>query len=193
MKFRGKIFFNKNKLSSQNGKKILTAFVLGLIMTLLFSGKSRMDLESIAVSHDEQYVACFETGKGYKIHCFDSNGLMSFTYSIPVDISAGGHCTLWFEDDVVRALFYRTDKVVSFALDGSILDISNSTFKEYPPEYPMFIQKECQYFYDGEEIDVIYNRSNNLKYWFGNAERYLVIIHENGEIEKILFWTAKAL
>lgn len=193
MEFLGKNFFHKNKPSSRNGKKILTIFVLGLIMTLLFSGKSRMDLESIAVSQNEQYVACFETGNGYKIRCFNSNGSMAFTYSIPVDISAGGHCTLWFEDDVICALFYRTNKVVSFALDGSILDISNNTFKEPPPEYPMFTKKGHQYFFDGKEIDVIYNRGNILKYWFWDAERYLVIIHENGEMEKILSWTAKVM
>lgn len=54
--------FFKGRLSGRRLKVLLCYVVFGLLMVAFFSGKSRVDIESIAVSPNEQYVACFETG-----------------------------------------------------------------------------------------------------------------------------------
>ena len=107
---------------------LLCYFAIGLLIMAFSYGKRSIDLESIAVSFDEQYIACFETGNGNKIRCFNSDGYMTFVYDIPSDISAGGYCSLWFEEHILCARFYRTDKIVYFATDGNIQKISNSIF-----------------------------------------------------------------
>ena len=77
------------RLSGRKLKVLLCYVVFGLLIVAFFSGKSRVDIESIAVSPNEQYVACFETGNGHKIHCFHSDGSLAFTYNISADISSG--------------------------------------------------------------------------------------------------------
>lgn len=183
--------FFKERLSGRRLKKLLCYVVFGLLMVAFFSGKSRVDIESIAVSPNEQYVACFETGNGYKIHCFHSDGSMAFTYNIPADISSGGHCTLWFEDDILCALFYRTDKILYFTLDGSILNIADNTAEESPPKFPSFSRRYHQYVFDGNEIDVVYDEGSFLGYWLFGSERYLVITLKSGETKIVYTWTAK--
>ena len=160
----------KEKLSAHRLKILLFCVLLGLLLVAFISGKSRVDLESIAVSANEQYIACFETGNGHKIHCFRSDGSMAFTYNIPVDISSGGHCTLWFEDDTLCALFYRTDKIVYFTTSGTIQKISMDAT---------------------EEISVIYNKAGFLQYWLLGAERYLAVIPKTGEMNVVYSWTAR--
>ena len=181
----------KEKLSGRRLKMLLCYVVLGMLMVAIFSGKSRVDIESIAVSPNEQYIACFETGNGHKIHCFQSDGSMAFTYNIPVDISSGGHCTLWFEDDILCALFYRTDKILYFTLDGSILNIADNTLEESPPKFPSFSQRYHQYVFDGNEIDVVYDKGSFLGYWLFGSERYLGIRYKSGETKIVYTWTAK--
>ena len=181
----------KERLSRHSLKMLLLCVALGLLTVALFSGKSRIDLEAIAVSSDEQYIACFETGNGHKIRCFHADGSIAFIYDIPVDISSGGHCTLWFEDDILCALFYRTKKIVSFNMSGTILEISAEMSEELRPEFPSFAYSNHQYIFDGKEIDVVYNKGNLLDYWFFGAERYLAIIPESGEMKILRSWTAR--
>lgn len=181
----------KERLSVRRLKILLCYVVFGLLMVAFFSGKSRIDIESIAVSPNEQYVACFETGTGHKIHCFHSDGSMAFTYNIPVNISSGGHCTLWFEDDILCALFYRTDKILFFALDGSILNIADTTAEDSPPKFPSFSRRYRQYVFDGNEIDVVYDKGSFLGYWLFGSERYLAITPKSGETKIVYSWTAK--
>lgn len=181
----------KQKLSVHKIKKLLCFVIFGLLIVIFFFGKSRIDIESIAVSPNEKYIAYFETGNGYKIHCFNSDGSMAFTYNIPADISAGGHCVLWFEDDILCALFYRTDKIVRFASSGSILQISTDTTDESHPEFPSFSRRNHQYIFDGNEIDVIYNEGTFLEYWFLGSERYLAITSKSGETKIVYCWTAR--
>lgn len=181
----------KERLSVRRLKMLLCYVVFGLLMVAFFSGKSRIDIESIAVSPNEQYVACFETGTGHKIHCFHSDGSMAFTYNIPVNISSGGHCTLWFEDDILCALFYRTDKILFFALDGSILNIADTTAEDSPPKFPSFSRRYRQYVFDGNEIDVVYDKGSFLGYWLFGSERYLAITPKSGETKIVYSWTAK--
>jgi len=181
----------KERLSGRRLKMLQSYVMLGILMVAFFSGKSRVDIESIAVSPNEQYIACFETGNGHKIHCFQSDGSMAFTYNIPVDISSGGHCTLWFEDDILCALFYRTDKILYFTLDGSILNIADNTAEESPPKFPSFARRYHQYVFDGNEIDVVYDKGSFLGYWLFGSERYLAITLKSGEMKILYTWTAK--
>ena len=184
-------YYFKEKLSGRRLKILLCYVVLGMLMVSIFSEKSRVDIESLAVSPNEQYIACFETGNGHKIHCFQSDGSIAFTYNIPVDISSGGYCTLWFEDDILCALFYRTDKILSFTLDGSIFNIADNTLEESPPKFPSFFRNHHQYIFDGNEIDVVYEKGGFLGYWLFGSKRYLAIIPKSGEMKTICTWTAK--
>lgn len=52
----------KEILSKRRLKVLLISVAVGLLMMFVFSGKYRINLEAIAVSQDEQYIACFETG-----------------------------------------------------------------------------------------------------------------------------------
>lgn len=187
-----KILHYKEILKMRGARILLFSIFLGLLLMLIVSGKTNGTIESIAVSFDEQYVACFECIDGAKISCFQSDGLRAFTYQIPTDISAGGHCALWFEDDILHALFYRTDLIVCFAMNGIVLDIVKHTAEIKPLEFPSFRQSKNKYIYDGNRIDVEYYRSNLLGYWLFNDERYLSIIHNNRESVRLLSWTAKA-
>lgn len=187
-------FFNfKERLSGRRLKVVLYSVILGLLMTLLCARKPYLSLSlgAMAVSPDEQYIACFETSAEYRIRCFHADGSMAFTYIIPVDISAGGHCTLWFEDDILCALFYRTDKIVYFTLHGSILNIATDTTEESHPEFSSFSQRNHQYVFDGNEIDVVYNERSFLGYWLLGLERYLAITPKSGETKIVYAWTAK--
>lgn len=181
----------KEKLSAHRLKVLLFCVLLGLLLVAFISGKSRVDLESIAVSANEQYIACFETGNGHKIHCFRSDGSMAFTYNIPVDISSGGHCTLWFEDDTLCALFYRTDKIVYFTTSGTIQKISMDATEESRSQFSSFSYRDHQYVFDGSEISVIYNKAGFLQYWLLGAERYLAVIPKTGEMNVVYSWTAR--
>ncbi len=181
----------KERLSGRRLKELLCYVVLGLLLMFFFSGKSHIDLETIAVSPNEQYIACFKTGNGHKIRCFHSDGSLAFDFDILPEISAGGYCTLWFEDDVLLVLFYRTDKVVSFSMDGAILEIVDYAAKERPPEFPSFSKRGNQYVYDGDEIDVVYYRGSFLGYWLFGSERYLAITPKSGETKIVYAWKAK--
>ncbi len=182
--------FFKEMFSKRRLKVLLFSVIFGLLIMFLFSGKSHIDLEAIAVSPDEQYIACFETGNGRKIRCFRADGSLAFDYKISADISAGGNCTLWFEENVLCVLFYRTEKIAHFAMDGTIQEIVDNTSEETPPEYPSFSQKERQYIFDGDKIDVVYNKRTFLGYWLFGAERYLAITPTNGETKIVYAWTA---
>lgn len=177
-------------LSGLSLKKLLYSVVFGLVMLFLFSGKSRVTLEAITVSPDEQYIACFETGNGYKIHCFHADGTLAFDFNVAPDVSAGGHCTLWFENNILCVLFYRTNKIVYFALDGTILNVADNAAEEYPPEYPSFSRKGQRYIFDGAQIDVVYNKGSFLGYWFLAKERSLSVTYQNGERKVLYAWTA---
>ena len=159
-------------------------------MTFLFVGKSHAAIETIAVSQDEQYIACFEAGDGHKIRCFYADGSLSFDYSVPSDISAGGYCTLWFEGDVLYSLYYRTDKVVCFSVDGTILDVFENESDSRPPKFPAFTRKGNQYIFNGDKIEVIYDKRSFFGYWIFGAERYLAITPQEEETKIAYAWTA---
>ena len=178
-------------LSKRTMIALLCSLTLGLAIMLLFSGKSRIDLEAIVVSPNEDYLACFETGRGHKILCFCSDGSLAFDYDIPSDVSGGGHCALWFDENVLCVFFYKTHKVVQFAMDGTILKTDYNTSKQYPPEFPSFIQKDHQYIYEGNKIEVVYTKGSFWEYWIIGSERSFVIITEEGDRKVIYSWTAK--
>lgn len=180
----------KKLLSKRKIVILLCSAVLGLFIIFSFSGKSRTDIEAITVSPDEKYIAYFETGRGYKIRCFHSDTSLSFEFDVPSDVSAGGHCTLWFEDDVLCVFFYRTDKIAKFSLDGAMLCIADYKVDKHPPEFPSFIQKGHQYIYEGREITVVYDQKSFLGYWFFNSERYLAITTTEGKANIVDSWSA---
>lgn len=171
---------------------LILSVVLGLILTLLFSGKPylSLELEAIAVSPDEQYIACFEPSKEDRIYCFHADGSLGFEYTIPSEISAGGYCSLWFEDGILCALFYRTDKILSFALNGTILKISNGPHVDSLPKFPSFSIVGHKYVFDGNNIDVVYDKKSWGEYFCFNSERYLEITTSSGINNVVLSWTA---
>ena len=185
--------FNCNKLSlGHKLKKLLFSAALGLLILFAFAEKSyNIQLDAIAISPDEQYIACFETGDGYKIRCYHTNGLPAFVFDVPIQFSSGGHCTLWFEDDVLCVLFYRTDIVILLDMDGTILAVNDGTHEEPPPEFSSFLRKGGYYTFDGNEIDVVYNKGSFVGYWFLGEKRCLSITSAIG-IEKII-WVATAI
>lgn len=191
MKYLADCFNCKKRLSSLNLKVLVYSVVLGLFLMSLFSGKSNVVLKAIAVSPSEQYVACFGNGEGYKIHCFRADGTLAFAYDIPLEISSGGNCTLWFENDVLCALFYRTNRIVSFSMDGTLLGIDDNTTEETPPEYPSFSYRSHQYVYDGNEISVVYDTGGFFGYWIFGAERYLAITPKNKGTIIVMTWIAQ--
>lgn len=190
MEFLIDFFNSKERLSGRRLKILLYSLAFGLLVMFLFCGKSRVDLETIAISPDEQYIACFETGSGHKIRCFHSDGSLAFDFNIIPEISGGGYCTLWFDDNVLCVQFYRTDKIVYFAMDGTILNIADDKTEDDPPDFPSFSRKGHQYVFDGDEIDVVYDRGSFLGYWLFGAERYLAITPQNGEAIIVCAWTA---
>ena len=186
-------FFDfKKKLSERRLKILMYSLMFGLLIIFLFSGKSNITLEAIAVSPDEQYIACFEDGIEYTIHCFHSDGSSAFDFIILPELSAGGHCTLWFENDVLCVLFYRTDKIAYFSLDGSVLSITDDITDETPPEFPSFFHHGHRYVFDGNELEVVYDKRSFLGYWFLGAERYLKITPKSGELKAVYAWSATA-
>ena len=184
---------HKRLMQHFTGRKLtwlLISLAVGLLLMCLLSGKSRRDIESLAVSSDEQYVAFFETGEGYKLRCYRVDGSQSFEYAIPSELSAGGFCVVWFESDTVCALFYRTNKVAHFSPDGTLLNIYESNWEEYPSAFPGFDKKGTQYIYEGNHIDIIYNKRNIFAYWLFGAERQLAVDSNNGEKTILLSWSA---
>lgn len=175
----------------KNWKLLLWCVLIGSILTSLFSGKSNVELNAITVSPNEQFVACFGNNGGNKIHCFHADGTLSFVYDIPLELSSGGHCVLWFENNVLCALFYRTNKIVSFSMDGSVLSIADDVNAKKRPEYPSFSRQSHQYVYEGNEIDVVYDTGGFFGYWILGAERYLAITLKNGETIKAIAWVAQ--
>lgn len=188
-------YFNYKKMLSKRNLIILfCSVVVGLLIMALFSGKKRCELGTIAVSPEEQYIACNESfqwlGKGdrwEKILCFQADGSLAFQYDIPSDISDGGACVLWFDEDVLCVYFYRTDKIVQFAMDGTILDIIVDKSVKSPPRFPSFTKSGHQYGYCGKEIDVVYDKRGVLGYWFSGEERSLVITPKDGET--VIAWS----
>lgn len=169
---------------------VLPLLVL-LFLMIMFAGKSKADLEALVVSSNEQYIACFEYGDGDWIHCFRTDGSLMFSYDIPAEINAGGYCALWFEEDVLCALFYRENIVVRFSLDGSIIDMTDNTTETVPSEFPFFDKKGRQYIYNGNTVNVIYDKGSYLGYWLFGAERALTVTDQNGEAITIYSWVAK--
>lgn len=191
MKLLVDLFKYREELSQRKVITILCYIVLGLTIMLLFSGKSRVDLETIAVSQDERYIACFETGNGHRIRCFHIDGTQMFDYQVDPVLSSGGYCTIWFENEVLCVLFYRTNKIASFSMDGTILNIVDSSANRTQPEFYGFVQKKNQYVFYGNEIDVIYNKQSFWDYWLFGAERSLSIIPHEGDSIVICTWTAE--
>lgn len=179
---------------SQNKRSaiiLMISVLVSLFIIIFFSNKSKLMIESMAVSPDEQYIAYFITGDGYRICCVCADGTSTFTYDIPTDISAGGFCSLWFDDSSLYALFYRTDKLIRWALDGTILNISKSINDEYPPEFPLFTHKWCKYVFHGKKINVVYDEQSFWGYWVLGKERYVAIVSKNKETRTICAWTAR--
>lgn len=179
----------KKLLSKRKMVMLLCSAALGLFMIFSFSGKSRVDIEAITVSPDERYIAYFETGRGYKIRCFHSDASLSFEFDIPSDVSAGGHCALWFDEDVLCVFFYRTDKIAKFTPDGTMLYIADYKEDKYPPKFPSFIHKNHQYIYEGREITVVYDKKSFLEYWFFNSKRFLAITTTEGKENVVDSWS----
>lgn len=178
-------------LSPYKVKILLCSTALVILIMIVFSGKSRVDLETVAVSPSEKLIACFKTGDGPQILCFFADGTLAFEYNVNPDISAGGHCTLWFEDEILYALFYRTDKVICFSTTGTILKILDNEFEEYPIEFPHFDKTGHKFIYYGSEFDVVYDRGSFLGYWLLGTNRCLTILPKNGKAIPIMTWKAQ--
>lgn len=185
------IKYTKSSFSGTRLKVMILSVALCLIGILLFDGKTNIDLQAIAVSDDEQYVACYEDWKSGKIHCFHSDGSLAFSFQVTPEIRNGGPCLLWFENDVLCAFFSRTNKAVYFLLDGTILETANLTMAKSPTEFPGFAYADGRYTYWGSTIDVVYERRSFWEYWLWDKDRYLAIISPNGASRYVYSWTAK--
>ena len=182
-------YLKKNfRFNEANG--LLICLAISLLVMCILSEKSRRDIESMAVSADERYVAFFETGEGYKLCSYRVDGLQSFEYAIPSELSAGGHCAVWFESDILCVLFYRTNKVAYFSIDGTIINITENEQEEYPSMFPGFSKKGSQYVYEGTSVDISYNKCNIFEYWLFGFERYVTVKSKNGETTTLLSWSA---
>lgn len=170
---------------------ILVFTVIAVVLCFLFAGKSNSTIEAISVSPNGEYVACFEAVSKYQISYFRKDGTLAFEYEIPSDISAGGHCTLWFEDDCLCAFFYRTNKTVRFSNDGAILGITEKTDEHDREQFDGFSSAKHRLIYDGNEIRVTYEKRSFWGYWFGGKERYLSIMPCDGNEVIVYAWTAK--
>ena len=171
---------NLLKMAKKNWYILLLTLIVGLFCALLFSNKSNKDIETIAVSPDEKYIAYFETGDGHKIRCFQNDGTLAFDYYIPSEMSAGGYCTLWFDGNVLFVLFYRTDKVARFTMNGTTISIDDYTDQNYPPKFMFFSYSRNKYSYIGTRIDVVYDRQSFLGYWLLNRERCAMVVFKDG-------------
>ena len=100
---------------------------------------------------------------------------------------------MWFEEDALCVLFYRTDKLVQFNLDGSIRGISDGSGMERSPEFPLFSRQGRKFIFNGKQIDVVYDKRTFTGYWLFGAERYLAITPKNEEIKVVYAWTAKGI
>lgn len=182
----------RNKLSERKLKALLIYVLVGILLVSATFGKNRIDFETIAVSSNEQLIACFETGSehGSRIRCFRTDASHAFDYNIQSDISAGGHCTLWFEDDILCVQFYRTNKLVRLLADGTILEVGEASAKSPPPLFQNFTKEGHKYTYTGNLIDVVYDKKSVLSYWFFGADRNLAIITKSGEKTLICSWTS---
>lgn len=176
---------------------ILFSIALGLIIMAVFPGKKSAALKSIAVSGDEQYIACYEwtelLGKNNhkaRILCFRSDGSLAFEFDILPEFSAGGACTLWFENDMLCILFYRTDIIVHYAMNGVMIDTVDDTTEEYPSKFPAFDRAGPKYVFDGNKIDVVYDHGSFWGYMFCGTERKLTITTEKGEAQVVWAETA---
>lgn len=180
----------KVMLSNRKAKVLICSLVLGFLIAVLFSGKSNYCLKSIAVSPNEEYIVCFEASGTRTIHCYRADGSLAFNYEVPTNVSAGGNCALWFDNDVICALFYRTDKILHFTLDGKILKSSENSVEDIYPQYPYFTKKANHYVYSGEKIIVTYDEESFVGYWLLEKERYLAITTPDGDTKTLLAWTA---
>ncbi len=182
---------NIKRLSSNERKILLISVVIGLVLDLLCSGKPFLSLsfEDIAVSNDEQYIACFEPL--HKIHCFRSDGSIAYTFDITPELSAGGKCTLWFDGDLLCVLFYRTDKIAYISSNGEVVDIVDNSSNDYSDEFHSFSKKGSKYVFNGNEVEVTYDKRNFLGYWLFGSERYLSVTPKGGETKIIYAWTAR--
>lgn len=176
-----KKFFSRKRIAL-----LLCSTMLGVLVMFLFSGKKRIELNAIAVSADEKYIACNESyehlGKGTrseKILCFCSDGSMVFSYQITPDMSGGGTCRLWFEENTLYVLFVRTDRIIQFTMSGEIVD-TDCMLVEEKPKYPSFYQNGRQYVFTGANITVTYEVSGLVDYWFFMGENRLTISNTYG-------------
>ncbi len=173
-------------------RAILIFAVIAVVFCFLFAGKSNSTIEAISVSPSEEYIACFDAVSQYRIICFRTDGTLAFEYEIPSDISAGGHCTLWFEDDRLCAFFYRTHKTVRFSNDGAILGVTENADEHERDQFDGFSAARHQLVYDGKQIKVTYEKRSFWGYWFGEQARYLSVTSLNGEKLVIYEWNARA-
>ena len=169
---------------------LILLLAIGFLSVLLFSGKSNVDINAIAVSPDEEYVAFFETGRGHIIYCYDTAGSLMFRFDIPSTFDAGGHCSLWFDGDNLCAYFFRTKITAYLSMDGSVVNTTENAIEQNPIKYPSFSQINGQYVFKGEEIDVTYNKAS-VSFWFFGKDRYLKITSKSGDTQMLLSWNAK--
>lgn len=177
--FDCKTFFKKNLVK----KTIIVVIIAAIIWLPAFlsprGSTYHMKLRAIAVSADEQYIGCFETGDGFKIRCFRNDSSTSFVFDVPTEVSAGGHCTLWFEGDNLCALFYRTKIILYLSPDGTIINKKDGSTMKYPPEYPNFLHNGNQYVFEGKLITVTYDEGSYFDYLYFDGKRKLVITNQN--------------
>ena len=188
------IFFNfslDKKLTKNKFWQLLLYIVLGLLILILFTGKSRVDFETIAVSQNEEFIACFETGAGHKIRCYSADGPLMFEYAIESDLSAGGFCELCFDEETLCVSFVRTDKTARLNMEGKVMDITENTDAEASAEFLGFSKDGHLYVYEGEEICVIYDRASFLGYWFFGASRQLSVERKDGQTIVLSAWKAR--
>ena len=179
------------KKMSKKRLMILSCYVfIGIVFIQFFSGKSRVDIEAITVSSDEQFIACFETGNGRRILCFRTDGTLSFMFDVSDDLSAGGECSLFFQGDLLCVQFYRTDKIMRLTMDGTVLDVVQHNAADAPPQFALFSRKNHQYVYNGHEVTVTYDKRSFVDYWFRGRDRHLAITISNKNT--IVVWKSTA-
>ena len=174
----------------KKARRLLCYFLIGLLLMVLLSGKSNLEIKSIAVSQNEEFVACFSNIDGCNIRCFSTDGLLQFHYDIPLDISSGGNCALWFDGDILYARFYRSDLIVSFDMDGTVTDICHEIATTVTSEYPSFLQQGHRYVFEGQNLGIVYD-TGGLGYWLWGEKRYLKIAPLGEEPIVLMSWVAR--
>lgn len=116
-------------------KKTTVIFVLtSIVLCFLISGYEDYKLSSIAVSPDGEFVAYCSFGYhiNQSLTLSKYNGTQLFKYEFAPEQDAGGVALVWFEENMICVYAVRTQIVMLFSYDGTILNSTELNDFEYP-------------------------------------------------------------